>query len=501
MSNAQNLSVYESTASYTTIWTETNWKKVYKYVDKQLFRIFRAESEGDYRKVRGIQRILINSPAALKVAIRRVTLINKGRRTAGLDGFRALSDAQRGKLFVEMRDININKYKPKPVKRIQIPKKNNKTRPLGIPVIIDRVIQELFRMAMEPQWEFRFEPISYGFRPARRVHDAMERIFHDVHLGKFVYVLEGDFKSCFNTLDHDFILRQIKGFPYANIVRKFLKAGYVEDNIYHSTTEGTPQGGLLSPLLANIALHGLEDCLNITYKEKYRKEGYTTYQTYGKYRVVRYADDFLIFATNKEDLMAIHGILQPYLEDRGLILAEDKTNFTTTYKGFDFLGFNVKIYKDNKCLIKPSKDSVKEAKAKIREIFRIMRGHNVEDLIDKLNPVILGIVEFWKPMVSSKAFSDIDHYIWIKVWKFLRHLHYNKSYKWIINKYFPIPEKGDTHQDRWILTDPRTGKQLEKMSWTKIERHTMIKHNHSPLDKSKSEYFKKRWISTTNYFR
>ena len=501
MSNAQNLSVYESTASYTTIWTETNWKKVYKYVDKQLFRIFRAESEGDYRKVRGIQRILINSPAALKVAIRRVTLINKGRRTAGLDGFRALSDAQRGKLFVEMRDININKYKPKPVKRIQIPKKNNKTRPLGIPVIIDRVIQELFRMAMEPQWEFRFEPISYGFRPARRVHDAMERIFHDVHLGKFVYVLEGDFKSCFNTLDHDFILRQIKGFPYANIVRKFLKAGYVEDNIYHPTTEGTPQGGLLSPLLANIALHGLEDCLNITYKEKYRKEGYTTYQTYGKYRVVRYADDFLIFATNKEDLMAIHDILQPYLEDRGLILAEDKTNFTTTYKGFDFLGFNVKIYKDNKCLIKPSKDSVKEAKAKIREIFRIMRGHNVEDLIDKLNLVILGIVEFWKPMVSSKAFSDIDHYIWIKVWKFLRHLHYNKSYKWIINKYFPIPEKGDTHQDRWILTDPRTGKQLEKMSWTKIERHTMIKHNHSPLDKSKSEYFKKRWISTTNYFR
>lgn len=210
---------------------------------------------------------------------------------------------------------------------------------------------------------------------------------------------------------------------------------------------------------------------------------------------------FLIFATNKEDLEAIRNILQPYLEDRGLILAEDKTNSTTVYKGFEFLGFNVKIYKDNKCLIKPSKDSIKGAKVKIRETFRTMRGHNVEDLIDKLNPIILGIAEFWKPMVSSKAFSDIDHYIWKKVWKFLRHLHSNKSYRWIINKYFPIPKKGDTHQDKWILTDPKTGKQLEKMSWTKIKRHTMIKHNHSPLDKSKSEYFKKRWISTTNYFR
>ena len=305
MSNAQNLSVYESTASYTTIWTETNWKKVYKYVDKQRFRIFRAESEGDYRKVRDLQRILINSPAALKVAIKRVTQINKGRKTAGLDGFRALTDAQRGKLFVEMKDININKHKPTPVKRIQIPKKNGKTRPLGIPVIIDRVIQELLRIAMEPQWEFRFEPISYGFRPARRVHDAMMRIFYDVRRGNFVHVFEGDFKSCFNTLNHDFILKQIKGFPYANIVKKFLKAGYVEDNIYCPTTEGTPQGGLLSPLLANIALHGLEECLDITYKEKHGKDGCPTYVTHGKYRVVRYADDFLIFATNGEDLKAI----------------------------------------------------------------------------------------------------------------------------------------------------------------------------------------------------
>ena len=189
------------------------------------------------------------------------------------------------------------------------------------------------------------------------------------------------------------------------------------------------------------------------------------------------------------------------MDKRGLILSEDKTYFTTIFKGFNFLGFNAKIERDNKCIIKPSKDSIKKAKAKIKDIFEFAKGQNVEYLIDKLNPVIDGIAEFWKPMVSSKAFSSIDNYIWKKTWKFLKHLHPNKSSGWIVNKYFPKREKNDEHQDKWILTDPNTGKQLNKMSWTNIERHTMIKHNYSPLDKSKSDYFYKRSISTTNHFR
>ena len=501
MSNAQNINVCESTTSYATIWSETDWKKVNKYVDKQRFRIFRAESEGDSRKVRDLQRMLIRSPAALKVAIKRVTQFNKGRRTPGIDGQIVLNNAQRGKLFVKLKNRNINKHKPKPTFRTYIPKKNGKMRSLGIPTIIDRVYQELIRMVLEPQWEFRFEPISYGFRPARGVHDAMERIFHDVHLGKFIYVFEGDFKACFDTLSHDFILEQIREFPYNNVVEKFLKAGYVDNGEFYRTNQGTPQGGLLSPLLANIALHGLEDCLNISYREYQDKNGFISFYTKGKYRVVRYADDFLIFARNKEDIEAIPNILQSYLDERGLILAEDKSCITTTFEGFNFLGFNVKIYNNNKCFIKPSKESMIKARAKISEIFKITKGHNVEELIDNLNPVINGIGEFWKPMVSSKAFSTMDYYIWIKTWKFLRHLHNNKSYDWIVNKYFPKPGKSDKHQDKWILTDPNTGKQLNKMSWIKIKRHTLIKHNYSPLDKSKSDYFYKRKISTANPFR
>ena len=193
MSYAQNSTVLESTTSYATIWSDTDWKKTYKYVNKQRFRIFRAENEGDSRKVRDLQRMLVRSPAALKVAIKRVTQTNKGKRTPGVDGYLVLSDFERGKLFVKIRNRNINKHNPKPVYRTQIPKSNGKTRSLGIPTIIDRVYQELLRLALEPQWEVRFEPISYGFRPARRVHDAMERIFFNIHNRKFKYVFEGDF--------------------------------------------------------------------------------------------------------------------------------------------------------------------------------------------------------------------------------------------------------------------------------------------------------------------
>ena len=501
MSNAQNSNVYESTTSYATIWSETDWNKVNKYVNKQRFRIFRAEMDRDSRKVRDLQRMLVRSPSTQKLAIRRVTQTNKGKKTPGIDGNLALSNTDRGKLFVKIRNRNINKHTPKPTLRKYIPKKNGKMRSLGIPTIMDRVYQESIRIALEPQWEARFEPISYGFRPGRRVHDAMERIFHNVHNGKFIEVFEGDFKACFDTLSQDFILKQIKGFPYANVVEKFLKAGYVDNREFFPTTMGTPQGGLLSPLLANIALHGLEEYLNVTYKEYHSPKGYVTYITNGKYRVVRYADDFVIFARNKEDIMAIPDILQPYLDERGLTLAEDKSDFTTTYKGFDFLGFNVKLQKDNKCIIKPSNETIKKARAKIGETFGYVNGSNVETLIDKLNPVIDGIAEYWKPFVSSKAFSAIDHYIWIKTWHFLNRLHSNKSSGWIVNKYFPKPGKDDEHQDRWILTDPNTGKQLKRMSWTGIERHIMIKHNHSPLDKSKSDYFLKRRLSTTNIFR
>ena len=238
--------------------------------------------------------------------------------------------------------------------------------------------------------------------------------------------------------------------------------------------------------------------MNITYKEisytNKKGEKITTYQTNGKYRVVRYADDFVIFAKTKEDIENIPYILEPYLEERGLELAEEKTNIAHTHDGFDFLGFNCRLYKVDdkyKCLIKPSKDSIKKAKEKIKHIFEISKGDNVDTLIDRLNPVIKGIGYFWRISVAKRIFSDIDYYVWNKTYKFLRRLHPNKGWKWIVKKYFPPYDDGKYH-NKWILTGPNDKNRLTKMAHIPIRRWNMIKYNYSPYDVSKTEYFENR---------
>ena len=499
--NAPNDIICESASSDITDWNSVNWDRVEKYVDKQQKRIYKAEVENRHRDVRNIQRRLTRSKAVILLAVRRVTNINKGRKTAGIDGFRALSDKAKGKLVEELLKGDIYKHKPKPTLRKYIPKKNGKKRALGIPTIKDRIYQEITRMILEPQAEANFEPISYGFRPKRGVFDAIGRIHNNIAKNNWCWVYEGDFRACFDNLSHEFILKKIKGFPLYNLVERFLKAGYVDNNVFNKTDRGTPQGGLLSPLLANIALTGLEEYLNITYREQSytnkNGEKKITYVTTGKYRVVRYADDFVIFAKTREDIEKIPNILEPYLEERGLELAEEKTNITHTHDGFNFLGFNCRLYKTDekyKCLIKPSKDSIKKTKEKINYIFEISKGDNVDTLIDRLNPVINGIGYFWRIVVAKKTFNHIDFHIWNKTKRFLKRLHPHKSWKWIINKYFPLYDDGK-HHNKWILTGPNDKNRLNKMAYIPIRRWNMIKYNYSPYDASKKEYFKNRMMN------
>ncbi|NEQ84624.1 MAG: group II intron reverse transcriptase/maturase [Moorea sp. SIO2I5] len=481
-----------------TDWHHIEWKKAYRNVRKLRRRIFRATQEGNWKKVNKLQRLMLRSYSNILVSIRQATLLNKGKNTPGIDGMAKLTPRLRGELVDALKTYKA--WKPIPTKRVYIPKSNGKKRPLGIPCMIDRCIQCIVKNALEPSWEALFEPTSYGFRPGRSTHDARQRIFDNIkgENNRKWWVLDADISGCFDNIAHKPLLKTIGNFPASKLIREWLKAGYVDKNVFYDTDTGTPQGGIISPLLANIALHGMERELGITYrwnKDKRKKSG--GFWTNNSNRTfVRFADDFVVLTDSEEDAANAKAILKEWLAKKGLKLSEEKTSIKHLTQGFDFLGWNFRKYRTTTrktgliLLIKPSKNNIKKIKAQLKEEFRKLKSVPQDTVIKRLNPKLRGWGNYHSGVVAKETFNDLDEYIFWKLTRWGLRKHPKKSRKWIYEKYFDKHCPG--RDDKWVYGNKSSNAYLQKLAWIPIERHTLVQYKNSPDDPTLIRYWEDR---------
>jgi RNA-directed DNA polymerase len=471
-----------------TDWNAINWRKANRSVRNLRQRIFRATTEGNLKKVRSLQKLMLRSFANKVVGVRKVAQQNTGAGTPGIDQVLAKTPLMRGRLVDELRTAR--KVKANPVRRIYIPKANGKQRPLGIPTMLDRAAQAVVKNSMEPEWEARFEPTSYGFRPGRSAQDALQKIFQLSRSGcRKQWIVDADIKGCFDNIDHEKLLATLESFPANREIRAWLKAGYMEDGVRQPTEAGTPQGGVISPLLANVALHGLDEVLGITY---YRtREGHL--RTYSNRAWVRYADDFVVLCRTKEDAEKVVEILCAWLKERGLSLSPEKTRIVHLTEGFDFLGFNVRQYRTGRTklgtvtLIKPSRKAVQNVRKKLSEIWRTASSRPLKDTILMLNAVIRGWSNYFRSSCCAKTFKMLDHWMFQKAYSFAVKRHRNKGKKWVTTRYFPSREG-----EKWIFRDPQSDATMLKFSHTKVARHLPVQGYASPDDPQLSAYWDNR---------
>jgi len=469
-----------------TDWQSIDWKKANRIVRNLRQRIFRATQQGDWKKVRSLQKLMLRSQSNILVSVRRVTQVNQGRKTPGIDKVVIKTPAARGRLVDELAAST--PWRAKPVRRIYIPKNNgSQTRPLGIPVVRDRSLQAMVKNALEPSWEARFEGSSYGFRPGRSCHDAIGKIYNLARPNKRKkWVLDADIKGAFNEISHEYLMDILGPVPGRELIRQWLKAGYMEEGVFHETEAGTPQGGVISPVLMNIALHGMEDALGV----KYDANGWLC----SKRAIVRYADDFVVFCETQEDAYQAKHILMEWLNQRGLTLSEKKTRVVHLTEGFDFLGFNVRHYKAPqttrtgwKLLIKPSKKSIQKLRDRLKAEWLKLHGQDARTVTRKLNPIIRGWANYFRIGVSSEVFRKLDPWMYQRAMRYAARAHPTKSRHWRVQRYF-----GKLHpsrQDKWVFGDKQSGVYLLKFSWFPIERHVLVKGRSSPDDPSLKDYW------------
>lgn len=488
------------TSFKTTVeWKDIPWKKVERVVYKLQKRIYRASSRGDVKIIRRLQKTLMKSWYARLMAVRRVTQDNMGKKTAGVDGVKSLSPAARLRLTTELKLSS----KVNPTRRVWIPKPGTEEkRPLGILTMKDRALQALVKLALEPEWEARFEPNSYGFRPGRSCHDAIEAIYLAIH-SKPKFVLDADITKCFDRINHEALLSKLNTFPtLKKQIKAWLKAGVMDGKQLFPTLEGTQQGGVISPLLANIALHGMEERIKqfaetVPSRSKLGKRDKRNNLT-----LVRYADDFVILHEDITVVQKCREIISEWLKGMSLELKPSKTKLVHTLEqyeqeppGFDFLGFTVRQYPVGKylsgkstngkklgfkTLITPSQEKLKIHYDRIVEVITAHKAGSQAALIKQINPIIRGWANYYATVVSKVAYSDLEDLMYRKLVAWAKHRHRGKSWEWIKNKYWHT-----INGERWVFATKQGYKnplRLLDHADTPIIRHVKVKGESSPYD-------------------
>ena len=471
---------FSNTKQLETQWETIDWKSVEECVNRLQFRIAKATREKKWNLVKRLQYLLTHSYYAKLLAVRKVTT-NKGKRTPGIDGEVWEESATKMRAVLKLSDKH---YKAKPLKRVYIEKKSKKAkRPLGIPCMYDRAMQALYTLALEPVAETTADNNSFGFRKYRSCKDACENLFNILakkHSAQ--WILEGDIKGCFDHISHEWLMENIP--MDKSMLRQFLKSGYLYQEQMYSTEEGTPQGGIISPILANMVLDGIQEILDKKYHIGNQTGRYSSYKSAQmKVNYTRYADDFIVTAATKEIALEVKEMIKEFMAIRGLELSEEKTLVTHIDDGFNFLGWTFRKF-HNKLIIRPSKDSVKKFVAETSETIRKEGNIFTQDmLIAHLNQKIRGWTNYHQTVCSKRIFAAIDHQIFEILWHCMKRKHPNKGRKWIKDKYWKT-----IGRQRWRFAGD--SQILIQLAQTPIIRHPKLKLNRNPyLDK---EYFIER---------